>query len=87
MTGTFDISYTRVYMFWGLSNIRDKSLDDLLANVYLKYPNANIGDLRITEEYEFSDGFFDMVTFGIFRPYTLHVKGNVYSSINNKDSK
>ncbi|MCT8335585.1 hypothetical protein NUH30_18015 [Leptospira sp. 85282-16] len=76
---SFDITFTRVYMFWGLSNIRDKTLDELLTEVYLKHPNSSIGDLKITEEYELSDSFYDMFTFGILRPYTLHIKGNIYS--------
>ncbi|MCW7470970.1 hypothetical protein [Leptospira kanakyensis] len=75
----FNFSFTRVYLFWGLSNVRDKSLDELLAEIYLKYPNASIGDLKIAEEYEFSDGMVDLVTGGIVRPYTLHIKGNVYT--------
>lgn len=84
---SFDISYTRVYMFWGLSNIRDKSLDELLNEVYLKYPNANIGDLKISEEYTFSDGIYDLLTIGIVRPYTLHIKGNIYSQTTRSDLK
>ncbi|TGM45516.1 hypothetical protein [Leptospira vanthielii] len=87
VSDTFDITYTRVYMFWGLSNIRDKSLDELLAELYLKYPNSNIGDLKITEEYEFSDGLFDLISFGIVRPYTLNLKGNIYSLTSGGNSK
>ncbi|EOQ94973.1 hypothetical protein LEP1GSC195_0764 [Leptospira wolbachii serovar Codice str. CDC] len=84
---SFDLTYTRVYLFWGLSNIRDKALDELLAEVYLKHPNAQIGDLKITEEYEFWDGVFDMITFGIVRPYTLNLKGNIYAMTNGGISK
>ncbi|MCW7492651.1 hypothetical protein ND861_09045 [Leptospira sp. 2 VSF19] len=84
---SFEITFTRVYMFWGLSNIRDKSLDELLAEIYLKHPNTSIGDLKISEEYEFSDSIYDLVTFGILRPYTLHLKGNIYSKNTGSGSK
>lgn len=84
---SFDITYTRVYLFWGLSNIRDKALDELLADVYLKYPNSQIGDLKIAEEYEFWDGVFDMITVGTIRPYTLNLKGNVYTLTSGSISK
>ncbi|WP_226992962.1 hypothetical protein [Leptospira biflexa] len=76
---SFNFSYTRVYLFWGLSNVRDQSLDEFLSEYYLKYPNTHIGDLKITEEYEFMDGVYDMITFGIVRPYTVHIRGNLYS--------
>ncbi|TGL16023.1 hypothetical protein [Leptospira meyeri] len=87
VTDSFRFSYTRVYLFWGLSNVRDKSLDELLTEVYLKYPNSHIGDLKISEEYEFSDGVYDLLTIGIVRPYTLHIKGNVYSQTSGSDLK
>ncbi|WP_233441035.1 hypothetical protein [Leptospira biflexa] len=76
---SFNFSYTRVYLFWGLSNVRDQSLDEFLSEYYLKYPHTHIGDLKITEEYEFMDGVYDMITFGIVRPYTVHIRGNLYS--------
>lgn len=77
---SFNFTYTRVYLFWGLSNVRDQTLDEFFSELYLKYPNAHIGDLKITEEYEFMDGIYDLITVGIVRPYSVHIRGNLYAT-------
>lgn len=74
----FELSHTRVNMFWGLLNVYQKDLESILLPEFRNYEKEAVGNLTITEKYDFLDSLVDFILIGIVRPYTVILQGNVY---------
>ena len=66
----FELSHTRVNMFWGLLNVYQKDLESILLPEFRNYEKEAVGNLTITEKYDFLDSLVDFILIGIVRPYT-----------------
>ncbi|HMV43041.1 MAG TPA: hypothetical protein PK079_22770 [Leptospiraceae bacterium] len=80
----FETSHTRINLFWGLvTTINKRDMEWILASE-LKDPDKEaIGNLTITEYYDFLDGLVDTVLFGLIRPYSVILRGDLYERASN----
>ena len=80
----FEVSSTRVQMFWGLEEV-ELDLETILKeeNIYnSENKDKAIGGLTITEEYGFLNSLLDLFTVGLFRPYSVEIEGWIYTKTN-----
>lgn len=72
----FEIKFRRYYCLWGLIRLTDRTLDDLLKEE--TRPGDFVGNLQINEKYDFADGLVDTILYGLLRPYSVVVRGEIY---------
>lgn len=74
----FELSHTRINIFWGLNNVYKKDLETILMPEFKNSEKEAVGNLTITETYDYLDGLVDTILFGLVRPHTVIVMGNIY---------
>lgn len=82
----FELSHTRINLFWGLTNVYKKDLDTILSPEFHNPEKEGIGNLSINESYDFFDSLLDFALIGIVRPYTVVIKGSLYEKVSNVEN-
>jgi hypothetical protein len=77
VVNTIDETMTAHYMFWGLAPVSTPNIDEKRAQ-WINNGDQYIADIEINEENSFLDGFLAAITYGIYRPRTIHYKAKVY---------
>lgn len=81
---SFNVKHRRFYLLWGTIPVENKSLEELLRNE-IREENHIIADLQIVEEYDPIDGLIDTIIFGLVRPYSVNLYGNIYTPKSSKE--
>ncbi|MCB1192196.1 MAG: hypothetical protein H7A23_24245 [Leptospiraceae bacterium] len=74
----FQITHMRVNLFWGLYEIEKKDLDSILRREFRNPETEAVGNLSITETYDFLDSLVDFILIGLVRPYSVVIRGEIY---------
>ena len=59
-------------------HVYNKDLDTLLSPILRSPETEAVGNLALTETYDFLDSITDLCTLGIVRLYSVKVKGDLY---------
>lgn len=68
---------TAHYLFWGLAPVSTPDINEIAAKN--AGPNRVLADIKIKEENDFLNGFLAAITYGIYRPRTVEISGNLYN--------
>ncbi|MBP9164045.1 MAG: hypothetical protein KBF99_12745 [Leptospiraceae bacterium] len=77
----FDLSHTRVNMFWGIFRVYNKDLERILIEEFKNPETEAVGNLTITETYDLVDSLADLFTLGIVRLYSVKINGDLYEKV------
>ena len=64
------------YLFWGLAPVSTPNLNEIAAGA--AGPNKVMADIKIKEDNTFVDGLLAAITYGIYRPRTVEITGQVF---------
>lgn len=73
--GRFEAETRAAWLFWGLADIREPDLDDILARELTRLQANGVTGLEIRTQQTFVDGLLQAITLGIYGRRTVFVEG------------
>ena len=74
---TFEETKTINHFIFGLVSPDDAGIEEIVSNAVRKAGGTGAVNVRISYQQKFVNGLVNVITFGIYGPFTLTIKGDI----------